>query len=53
MAYREAQKTGLGVVALGSKMIDAPVVARAGKTIDLAVRLGLLPGDWENEATTE
>jgi len=53
MAYREAQEKGLGVVALGSKMIDAPVVARAGKTIDLAVRLGLLPGDWENEATTE
>jgi citrate lyase subunit beta/citryl-CoA lyase len=53
MAYREAQKKGLGVVALGSKMIDAPVVARAGKTIDLAVRLGLLPGNWEEEATME
>ena len=53
MAYREAQKNGLGVVALGSKMIDAPVVVRAGKTTELAVRLGLLPGDWEDEATTE
>jgi len=53
MAYGEAQKKGLGVVALGSKMIDAPVVARAGKTIDLAVRLGLLPGNWEEEATME
>jgi citrate lyase subunit beta/citryl-CoA lyase len=53
MAYREAQQQGLGVVALGSKMIDAPVVARAEKTIDLAVRLGLLPRNWEEEATME
>ncbi len=28
-AYEEAKKKGLGVVALGSKMIDAPVVKRA------------------------
>ncbi len=28
-AYHEAQKKGLGVVSLGSKMIDAPVVQRA------------------------
>jgi hypothetical protein len=27
-------------------MIDLPVVARAEKTINLAVRLGLLPEDW-------
>jgi len=53
LAYRKAQQKGLGVVALGSKMIDAPVVARAGKTIDLAVRLGLLQDNWEEEATME
>ncbi|NMD02708.1 MAG: citrate lyase ACP, partial [Bacteroidales bacterium] len=41
-AFEEAKSRGLGVVALGSKMIDAPVVARAQKTIDLAVRLGKL-----------
>lgn len=41
-AFEEAKRRGLGVVALGSKMIDAPVVARAQKTIDLAVRLGKL-----------
>ena len=46
VAYRDALKKGLGVVALGSKMIDPPVVARAEKTITLAVRLGLLPEDW-------
>jgi citrate lyase subunit beta/citryl-CoA lyase len=51
VAYRDALKKGLGVVALGSKMIDPPVVARAEKTITLAVRLGLLPEDWaETEA---
>ncbi|MRR19493.1 citrate lyase ACP [bacterium] len=51
MAYRDALGKGLGVVALGSKMIDPPVVARAEKTIALAVRLGLLPEDWaETEA---
>lgn len=32
-AYNEAQAKGLGVVALGSKMIDAPVVKRALKII--------------------
>jgi citrate lyase subunit beta/citryl-CoA lyase len=46
LAYRDALQRGLGVVALGSKMIDPPVVARAEKTITLAVRLGLLPDDW-------
>ncbi len=33
-AFEEAQKKGLGVVALGSKMIDAPVVKRAQRIID-------------------
>lgn len=45
-AFEEAKSRGLGVVALGSKMIDAPVVARAQKTIDLAVRLGKLSSSW-------
>ncbi len=35
-AFEEAQKQGLGVVSLGSKMIDAPVVKRAQRTIHLA-----------------
>ena len=46
IAFESAKRRGLGVVALGSKMIDPPVVARAQKTIDLAVRLGILSGDW-------
>lgn len=35
-AFEEAQKKGLGVVSLGSKMIDPPVVKRALRTIQLA-----------------
>jgi len=36
-AFNEAKKKGLGVVSIGSKMIDAPVVKRAQKTIELAI----------------
>ncbi|HNV68119.1 MAG TPA: aldolase/citrate lyase family protein [Candidatus Ozemobacteraceae bacterium] len=43
LALREAEKTGSGVVALGSKMVDAPVAARARKLIDLARKMNL-PG---------
>lgn len=46
LAYEEAASRGLGVVALGSKMIDAPVVSRAQRLIDRAVVLGLLKADW-------
>jgi citrate lyase subunit beta/citryl-CoA lyase len=49
LAFEEARKSGLGVVALGSKMIDPPVVARAQKTIDLALRLGVLSEKWRKE----
>jgi citrate lyase subunit beta/citryl-CoA lyase len=41
-AFREAEAKGLGVIALGSKMIDPPVVKRALKTIKLASELGLI-----------
>lgn len=46
MAFSEAQAKGLGVVSLGTKMIDPPVVARAEKTINLALKMGLLPDNW-------
>jgi citrate lyase subunit beta/citryl-CoA lyase len=39
-AFEEARAKGLGVVSLGSKMIDAPVVKRAQRTVDLAARTG-------------
>ncbi len=47
-AFKEARASGLGVVALGSKMIDAPVVNRALKTLNLARKLGLLKDDVED-----
>jgi len=43
-AFREADEKGLGVVSIGSKMIDPPVVNRARRIIDLAEKLDLLPG---------
>ncbi len=49
IAFKDAEKKGLAVVALGAKMIDPPVVAKAQKTIDLAVRLQLIKPDWADE----
>jgi citrate lyase subunit beta/citryl-CoA lyase len=49
VAFARAESEGLGVVALGTKMIDAPVVTRARKTISQAISLGLLAEDWMEE----
>ncbi len=46
-AAREAEKRGLGAVALGSKMVDPPVVKQAFRTVDLAVSGGVLAADWD------
>lgn len=48
-AYREAEEKGLGVVSIGSKMIDPPVVARASRTIRLAEELNLIPDEPESD----
>ena len=48
-AYEKAEKEGLGVVSLGTKMIDPPVVKRALHTIDLATAMKLLPENWRDE----
>lgn len=48
-AFIEAGEKGLGVVSLGTKMIDPPVVKRAQRTIDLAVSMGKLSTDWRNK----
>ena len=45
-AFEEAEKKGLGVVSIGSKMIDPPVVKRALRTIDLAILNNLLDKNW-------
>ena len=42
-AYEDAEKRGLGVVSLGSKMIDPPVVNRALKLVARAREMGLIP----------
>jgi citrate lyase subunit beta/citryl-CoA lyase len=52
-AYEDARKKGLGVVALGSRMIDPPVVARALKTIELAISLGKISGNWMEHEHSE
>lgn len=46
LAYEEAEKAGSSVVSLKGKMIDPPVVKRALKTIERAVKYGLIPEDW-------
>ena len=48
-AYGKAEKEGQGVVSLGTKMIDPPVVKKALHTIDLAIALKLLPENWRDE----
>lgn len=49
LAFEDAEKKGLGVVSLGSKMIDPPVVKRAIKTIDLAINNGILNRNWKTQ----
>jgi citrate lyase subunit beta / citryl-CoA lyase len=52
-AFIIAEEQGLGVVALGSKMIDPPVVKRAQKTISLAIELNKIDADWRAEFLKE
>ena len=47
VAFDEAIAKGLGVVSLGTKMIDPPVVKRALHTIDVAVKTGKLNVNWK------
>ena len=47
LAFDDAEKRGLGVVSLGSKMIDPPVVKRALQTVDLAIATKLLNKNWK------
>ena len=49
LAFEDAEKKGLGVVSLGSKMIDPPVVKRAVKTIELAIINGILNKNWKSQ----
>ncbi len=48
-AFYEAHERGLGVVALGPKMIDLPVLKRAMRTMEVAVKSGLCSEDWREK----
>ncbi|MCP4180895.1 MAG: HpcH/HpaI aldolase/citrate lyase family protein [bacterium] len=48
-AFEIAESKGLGVVSLGTKMIDQPIVRRAEHTIKQALELGLISCDWREE----
>jgi len=52
LTLKEAQAQGRNVVALGSKMIDPPVVERALRTIAMAISFGRLPADWASTPVT-
>ena len=49
-AFYEALASGSSVTALGSKMIDPPVVARAQRIINMAVKLELIPENLISES---
>ncbi len=48
LAYEKADKEGTGVVAVDSRMIDPPVVKRALRTLERAVKAGKLPVNWRD-----
>lgn len=50
LAFEDANQRGVGVVALGSKMVDPPVVKRALRTLRMAEALAMLPQDWRRPA---
>jgi citrate lyase subunit beta/citryl-CoA lyase len=53
LALDEARKKGSGVVALGSKMIDPPVVKRAERILKMAVQNNQIPANWKEEHSDE
>jgi citrate lyase subunit beta/citryl-CoA lyase len=46
IAFENAIKNGLGVVSLGAKMIDAPVVEKAKSIIEQAFSLNIIDRNW-------
>jgi len=49
LALEEARKKKSGVVAMGSKMIDPPVVKRAERILKLAIQNNQIPANWKEE----
>lgn len=48
IAFEHATRKGLGVVSLGTKMIDPPVVKRAEKIVKLATDLKIIVKNWRD-----
>ncbi len=46
LTMKSARKKGSGVVSLGTKMIDPPVVKRAERVLKLAIRNQQIPANW-------
>ena len=46
LAFEDATRRGVGVVTVGSKMVDPPVVKRALRTLRTAEELALVSPDW-------
>lgn len=53
LALEKAKKKGSGVVSLGTKMIDPPVVKRAERILKLAIRNQQIPSNWKEEGKNE
>jgi citrate lyase subunit beta/citryl-CoA lyase len=52
-AFMKAQEEGKGVISLGTKMIDLPVVTKALKIIDIATKNSLISPNWRDEYVGE
>ena len=53
LAYEKAKNEGSGVIAIGTKMIDLPIVKRALHTIDVALKNGLLTEKWRENGKND
>ncbi len=53
LALEKAQKKKSGVVALGSKMVDPPVVKRAERILKLAIQNKQISANWKKEDKDE
>ena len=50
LAFEDATRRGVGVVTVGSRMVDPPVVKRALRTLRTAEELALVSPDWRRAA---
>ena len=53
LAMKAAREKGSGVISLGTKMIDPPVVKRAERVIKLAIRNQQIPAHWIKEEDSD